>query len=274
MIILLTIVFLLSSLIFFYLVLHFWLHDFRVPIRRDFFPQSEKKRRKIMAIFPHPDDETWVAATLAYFSPLSKTVTVLLTLTKGEEGYWGKQQFPKSALKEIREKELKMAARRLKIDKLIILDYPDMALHKMNQGKLKNIILKYLEKEKPSLVLTYDGNGGLTGHQDHIVVSQAVTRAVKEVNDQWPIRLYYISMPKKITKMIEETTKKKLNTPKPEFCLSFFHLGPGGLKALYRRYLAFTCHRSQFALFRPKMGIPFWLANLIMHRDYFSWKKT
>ncbi len=80
-------------------------------------------------------------------------------------------------------------------------------------------------------------------------------------------------MPRNITKIIEGAIKEKLNTPKPEFCLSFFRLGFAGFKALQKRYLAFTCHKSQFAMFRPKMGIPFWLANLIMHRDYFYWKK-
>lgn len=227
-----------------------------------------------MAIFPHPDDETAVAATLAYLSPLPNTQTILLTLTRGEEGYWGKQKFPKTEIKDVREKELKEAARKLKIDKLIILNYPDMTLHKIGKERLKKIILKYLKKEKPNLVLTYEGKAGITGHQDHISVSQATTEAVKEVKNQWPIRLYWAVVPGNITRMIEDVIKEKLNTPKPEFCLSFFRLGFDGLKALQRRYLAFICHKSQFAMFRPEMGIPFWLANLIMHRDYFYWKKV
>jgi len=67
-----------------------------------------------MAIFPHPDDETTVAATLAYLSPLPNTVTVLLTLTTGGEGYFGKQRFFKSELRQIREKELKKSRRKIK----------------------------------------------------------------------------------------------------------------------------------------------------------------
>lgn len=243
-------------------------------MRRDFFPKSEKKRKKIMAIFPHPDDETCVATTLAYLSPLPNTVTILLTLTRGGEGYWGKQKFAKSELKNIREKELRKAAKRLKIDKLIILDYPDTTLHKIEKEKLKKIITKYLKKEKPNLVLTYEGNSGITGHQDHISVSQATTEVIKEIKDQWPIRLYWVVMPRNITRIIEDAIKKKLDTPEPEFCLSFFGLGLEGLKALHKRYRAFICHKSQFAMFRPEMGIPFWLANLIMHRDYFYWKKV
>ncbi len=274
MIILLPIIFFLSSLIIFYFTLHFWLHDFNVPMRRDLFPKSDKKKRKIMAIFPHPDDETTVAATLAYLSPLPNTVTVLLTLTRGGEGYWGKQKFPKSKIKEIREEELKKAARRLKIDKLLILDYPDTRLHEIDKAGLKQLILQYLKKEKPNLVLTYEGKSGITAHQDHIFVSQVTTEAIKEVKNQWPIRLYWVVVPKNIRRMIEKAVKTKLDTPEPEFCLSFFRLGFAGLKALHRRYLAFICHKSQFAMFRPEMGIPFWLANLIMHRDYFYWKKV
>jgi len=227
-----------------------------------------------MAIFPHPDDETCVATTLAYLSPLPNTVTVLLTLTQGGEGYWGKQKFVKSELKDVRKRELRKAAKRLKIDKLIILDYPDTTLHKIEPEKLKKIILKYLKKEKPNLILTYEENSGITGHQDHIVVSQATTEAVKEIKNQWPIRLYWVVMPRKINKIIERTIKKKLNTPEPEFCLSFFRLGLAGFKALQKRYLAFICHQSQSAMFRPKMGIPYWLANLIMHKDYFYWKRV
>ncbi|PJE67271.1 hypothetical protein COU95_03300 [Candidatus Shapirobacteria bacterium CG10_big_fil_rev_8_21_14_0_10_40_9] len=274
MIIWLLTIFLPSSFVIFYLTLHFWLHDFGVPMRRDFFPKSEEKKKKIMAIFAHPDDETLVAATLAYLSPLPNTVTILLTLTKGGEGYWGKQKFAKSELKNVREEELRKTARRLKIDKLIILDYPDMMLYKIGKEKLKKTILKYLKKEKPNLILTYEGNSGITGHQDHIFVSQATTEAVKEIKNQWPIRLYWTTVPGNITRMIENAIKKKLYTPRPEFCLSFFRLGLSGLKALLQRYLAFICHKSQFAMFRPEMGIPFWLANLIMHRDYFYWKKV
>jgi LmbE family N-acetylglucosaminyl deacetylase len=243
-------------------------------MRRDFFPKFEKKRKKIMAIFPHPDDETCVATTLAYLSPLPNTVTVLLTLTRGGEGYWEKQKFARSEIKNVREKELRKAAKKLKIDKLTILDYPDTKLHEIDRKKLKKIILKHLKKEKPNLVLTYEGNSGITGHQDHILVSQATADAIKEIKDQWPIRLYWVVVPRKITKMIEGTIKEKLNPPEPEFCLSFFRLGFAGLKALQRRYLAFICHKSQSAMFRPKMGIPYWLANFLMHKDYFYWKKV
>jgi len=273
MIVLLLAVFFLSFLIGFYLVLHFWLHDFSVPRRLDFFPQSKKKKKKIMAIFPHPDDETCVAATLAYLSPLPNTITVLLTLTRGGEGYWGKQRFSRAELKTIREKELKRASKKLKIDKLIVLDYPDMALDKISKERLKKIVLRYLKRERPNLVLTYDEKGGLTGHQDHIWSSQAVTEAVREVKKQWPIRLYWVVLPQKVNQIIEKATKKKLTTLRPEFCLSFPRLGLDGIRALQRRYLAFTCHQSQFTLFRPQMGIPFWLANLIMHRDYYYWKR-
>jgi len=274
MVVLLPITFLLFSLLVFYLTLHFWLHDFGVPMRRDFFPESDKKRKKIMAVLSHPDDETSVAATLAYLSPLPNTVTILLCLTRGGEGYWGRQKFAKSELEKIREEELKQAAERLKIDKLIILDYKDTALAKTGKEKIKKEILKHLKKEKPNLVLTFDENGGITGHEDHILVSKATTEAVKEIKGEWPIRLYWAAVPKNIARMIEEATGEKLNLPQPQFCLSFFRLGLDGLKALHRRYLGFICHKSQSAFFRPKMIIPFWLANLIVHRDYFYWKKV
>ena len=79
-------VFLLVLLVCSPLILIGWgrsmLHDSEVPKREELIPSSPQKR--VLAIFPHPDDEVTVAGTVMGLKAEGHQVT-LVCLTRGEK---------------------------------------------------------------------------------------------------------------------------------------------------------------------------------------------
>jgi len=140
---------------------------------------KNNKEKKLMAIFPHPDDETYVSGNLLQFAKKHNVRTHLVCLTRGGKG---KNSYKKGNIKEIRTKELKKVADIFKIDTLTICDYDDADLkysHRKWSKKLKILI----EKEKPFMVVTFDC-GGMTGHPDHIASSMHVHRIIKNIKEK------------------------------------------------------------------------------------------
>lgn len=162
-----------------------YLNDFSVPRPR------LSRFRRVLVVFPHPDDEVLTAGGFLQILPPG-TKTTLLLLTKGERGTPDAHLDPD--LKKIRSDEEKRVQEILGIDRLIHLDYGDGQL----SAKKKEIavpIAETIEEEKPDLVITYDLSG-LYGHDDHIAVSEAVTGLIK--NKYRSISLWYASIPPRV----------------------------------------------------------------------------
>lgn len=124
-------------------------------------------RRKLVAIFAHPDDEAFgPGGTLALYS---KTHDVyLICVTRGEAG--NNYNGGTDGLGSIREKELLASAKILGIKQVFILNHTDGTL---SNGMYKNIakdIKEITDKLKPAIFLTFDERG-VSGHIDHVVVT-------------------------------------------------------------------------------------------------------
>src|SRR3990172_12800689 len=92
-------------------------------------------RASILFIFAHPDDESFVSASLILLAKKLGLKTHLICLTKGGRGlnaykhmHFAKYQNKNGNLKKIREEELKKAVKILKLNNLILCDYPDAEL--------------------------------------------------------------------------------------------------------------------------------------------------
>jgi LmbE family N-acetylglucosaminyl deacetylase len=134
-------------------------------------------KKKILAVFAHPDDETFgPGGTLAKYA--SKGVSVhLLTATKGEMGKSNlKPGMDASNLGEIRKNELVTAASILGIEKVDFLGFKDGELRQNIYHDLgKKIIEKIIEFD-PQVVITYEPRG-ISGHLDHVAISFITTWA-------------------------------------------------------------------------------------------------
>ncbi len=165
MILITLILVLVSVLVFFWLFCFFYQHDFSIPL---FDPTRYKK---VLAIFPHPDDEVaTIGGTLQYLSSQGSSVS-LLTMTHGEAG---ETCIPLTEpIGVVRSKELKRCAHILGIHSLILEDFGDGRLSG-KKDKLRKCIQSVVSDIKPDLVITFD-TAGLYGHPDHIALSEAVT---------------------------------------------------------------------------------------------------
>lgn len=176
---------LLIVIFLFWLFLVVYMNDFRVLV------ESLNQYRKVLVVFPHPDDEAKsMAGTIKKFTEQGAKVTLLL-FSKGERGTPDASE--DLSLKRIRSQEAKKSAKILGV-KLIHEDFGDGVL-KNKRIKLTSYLKKIIAEENPDLVITYD-KSGLYGHPDHIVVSEIITDLHKLKSSSF--KLWYVSFPEKV----------------------------------------------------------------------------
>ena len=131
---------------------------------------NSNEGRNVLAVFAHPDDETWISGTLSKLAYSGLTVTPVYA-TSGDAGndYTGDDLTGK-ALAENRETEAIKATKALGLSTPIFLRYPDGKVdqyYSQIQDKLTGI----MNELEPIAVVTF-GEDGVTGHADHISVGE------------------------------------------------------------------------------------------------------
>jgi len=145
---------------------------------------------KILAVFAHPDDESYgPAGTLAKASRNGNIVS-LLTLTRGESGTVGiSKNFSDDELAQIRHREVLQAAKILGIQRVQIHNLSDNKLQDTPNEEGVDIIKKEINRFKPDSVITYHENG-ISGHPDHLAVTNWTVEAAKSIPQSPSIFLY------------------------------------------------------------------------------------
>lgn len=154
---------------------------------------------KALFVFAHPDDETFgTGGTIAKLTKEGVTVK-LICATRGEVGERGSPPIcSQKELPKVREEELLTAANILGIDEVFFLGLIDGTLHTIPSNKLVKPILSLFEKEKPDVVFTFHTKGGESGHNDHISISKAATKAfdLYASSQKKHVRLYHRVTPR------------------------------------------------------------------------------
>lgn len=171
---------------------------------------------RLLAIFPHPDDETLgLGSTLARYSA-EGVGTYLICATRGERG-WFESEGPDPGLEEvgrIREAELRCAAEDLGIREVSLLDYIDGDVDRADPEEIIGKLASHIRRIKPQVVVSF-GPDGAYGHPDHIALSQftngalicAADRNFVDVNVQPPhrvLKFYYMVDPYEIVNIANE----------------------------------------------------------------------
>lgn len=132
---------------------------------------STSKPRRVLAVFAHPDDETYgPGGTLARLADEGAEVR-LITLTRGESATMGDSpRYSPELLADVRERELACACRALGIAGHETFGFPDRALEKVPRHELAAPISMALEDFRPHLAITFHPEG-ISGHSDHRTVS-------------------------------------------------------------------------------------------------------
>ena len=195
--------------------------------------------RSLMIILAHPDDESFtIGGTLAKYAVEGARIT-LISATKGELGILGTTPEETGI---IRHKELLEAAKMLGISDVRFLGYQDGDLSSANQQEIIAKLISLLQTEQPQVVITF-GADGISGHSDHIAISQFVTKAFDQSGIK--TRLYYISP--------SDATLQCCGVPPSTVIPAGIVVGIDIEKYLETKVCAIQCHCSQKHLF---LGAP------------------
>lgn len=140
---------------------------------------------RLLAVFSHPDDETFrPGGTLALLAQSGVQVHVL-TATRGEAGSCGDPPLCTSEdLPGVRERELRCACAALGLQPPRLLGYEDGNLQKVDAKKIIAHILSAVDEVEPQVLLGF-GPDGLSGHPDHIVIGRHTLAAMHCHATQW-----------------------------------------------------------------------------------------
>ena len=145
-------------------------------------PLDEHEMRRVLVVVAHPDDaEYGTSAAVAHWTDQGIEVGYLL-LTSGEAG----MQRPPAEAGPLRALEQREACRRVGVDHLTILDFPDGVLEATLD--LRRAIAREIRAFQPDTVVC--GSGELIvawglDHADHRAAGIATIDAVRDADNRW-----------------------------------------------------------------------------------------
>ncbi|RCX20701.1 bacillithiol biosynthesis deacetylase BshB2 [Fontibacillus phaseoli] len=152
---------------------------------------NQSKARKLLAVFAHPDDETFICGgTLAKYAAEGVEIT-LVSATRGEMGrrMGNPPYLNRETIAAAREKELQAACDSLGIGRLMFLDIRDKTVEFIDEESLTARIENLIQDIAPDVVLTFHEKLG--GHPDHCSIGKATTAAYHRARCKGA--LYFIS---------------------------------------------------------------------------------
>jgi LmbE family N-acetylglucosaminyl deacetylase len=250
------------------------LHDSDVPQQEELITSVNKQ--KVLAIFPHPDDEVTVAGTVMGLKAAGHQVT-LVCLTRGEKG--NAANIPsEQELARLRTAEMQLSAATLGVDELIQLDYADGGIKALGMDSLKSVVFALIQTQKPDVLLSYDSKVGLYGHSDHMLTGKAVEEVFlgfRGTADFSPKQLFQVTLSKKqIEVALKLSAGFQNNYPKdPEKGLPAPDFSVGTQAYFSRTLQVMQAHQTQNKVLQDLMPyhdqVPQWIYSRIFDREYF-----
>lgn len=260
--------------------------------------------KRLLAVLAHPDDETFgMGGTLAYYA--SKGVEVyLICATRGEAGEATTAQMQEYKTKgELREAELRCAAKALGIKNLFFLDYRDSGMQGTPDNQHSNAlmaqpleevaakIVHLIREIQPQVMITFDPVGGYH-HPDHIAIHKASVMAFQAAGDDMlyvnglppfkPDKLFYHVFPRRYLRIVvvlmriigKDPTRFGKNHDINLAQLANDEDYPRHISIRYGKaadalYQATLCHASQLDLGERSPRLLSWLSTLSSRKDHF-----
>ena len=134
--------------------------------------------RSILAIFAHPDDETFACGgTIPRYADAG-IACHLYCATDGDAGRAsGVAMGACETLGARRRRELHEAARLLGFTSVRTAGHPDGRLAAVDADALIGELVELIRTRRPGIVLTFGPEGARNGHRDHRAISRAATAA-------------------------------------------------------------------------------------------------
>ncbi|OXS54525.1 LmbE family protein [Cohnella sp. CIP 111063] len=153
--------------------------------------KNSKTQRKLLAVFAHPDDETFICGgTLAKYAAEGVDIT-LVSATRGEMGrrMGNPPYLNRESMGAARESELREACAHLGVRSLHFLDIRDKTVEFIDEAVLTERVAEFIRELEPDVVLTFHEKLG--GHPDHCAIGKATTAAFRRTAVRGS--LYFIS---------------------------------------------------------------------------------
>ena len=206
--------------------------------------------RTMVAVFAHPDDETFVGPVLARYAREGAKVYLAIT-TKGEKGTNDRARIPVGdRLAQVRREEASCACRELGIEPPIFFELNDGELGAMTNPLGKNVqsvadkLQSLIDKLNPQVIVTWGPEGGY-GHPDHRLVSDAVTQVIQA--SKTDVKLFYAGMTPEQVKAVDTFWGSMgfyWHGSDPSYLPVRIVVTKADLTAYHR---ALECHKSQFS---------------------------
>jgi len=213
----------------------------------------------LLAVFAHPDDETFrPGGTLALLARRGVRVEAL-TFTHGEAGSCGDPPLcAPEELSAVRERELRCACAALGVQPSRLLDFADGHLQEADSETMIAHILSVVNEVKPQILLSF-GPDGLSGHPDHIAVGQWTAEAFRRAEEI--AALYTLAVPQSLA----QTLNMRQIHPVPDETIALIV----DVSSVWETKLAaIQCHATQVSS-SPMMSAPAECQRLFFGREYF-----
>jgi LmbE family N-acetylglucosaminyl deacetylase len=130
----------------------------------------------VLGIWAHPDDEAFLSAGLMAAARDAGNRVVCITATLGERGTDDPQRWPPERLSLVRQHECRASLAALGVTEHHLLGISDGACAAAPQAAVVEQITEMVDAVAPDTIVTF-GPDGMTGHEDHQVVSAWATAA-------------------------------------------------------------------------------------------------
>lgn len=136
--------------------------------------------RRVLAVFPHPDDESYGCAGALARAHAAGDGSVLLCLTRGEASSEARREgWSPERCARVRTERLERVADRLGLAGLVVGDLPDGRLARRPLAEVAAPIAEAIRLVRPHVVIAHDPRG-VNAHADHIATHWAVRRALED----------------------------------------------------------------------------------------------
>jgi LmbE family N-acetylglucosaminyl deacetylase len=223
-----------------------------------------KALSSLLAVFAHPDDETFrCGGALALLARQGVRVQIL-TATRGQAGSCGDPPLCRpEVLGTVREAELRCACAALGLEPPILLNYQDGALARVSEIEAVNRIMAIVQELRPQVLLTWPPDG-LSGHPDHVAVSRWTGLAFQQaavLESDAPASLYHLVLPRSIA---DRLGLVHLQTIPDEAVTLTVDVTP----VWEQKLAAVNCHRTQLGV-SPIMAADDDQQRIFLGREYF-----
>lgn len=260
-----------------------------------------KEKKKLLAVFAHPDDETFgTGGTLARYASNDTHVT-LVCATRGEAGEIADPSLAKpETLGQVREAELECAAHKMGVQQVLLLNYRDSgmdgtpenehprALMNAPADKVVRQIVTVIRLLQPEVVVTFEPYG-VYGHPDHIAIHHHTVTAFHAAADPtrfpdagppWQAeRLFYSVLPSSTLRSMRDWLVSqgedpgdldRFEEPGATWPEDQIHVRLDVSPAVDIKWSALTCHETQFGPDNLFRRMPQDLSKRILSQEHFA----